>query len=200
MPKVGMEPIRRRQLIDATIASMHEDGFANTTVQRISRRAGLSSGIIAHYFQDKAGLMEATMRMLVEHLRQEGLERLSRARTPHERIDAIIDANFAPTQCVPEVVSAWLAFWSMVRQAPGLLRIQRVYQRRLRSNLLYAFKLYLPRPEAERLTAGLAALIDGLWLNAALAGGEMDAEAARRIAKEYVQSQILGPQAQGNPS
>ena len=190
MPKLGMEPIRRRQLIDATIASMHEDGFANTTVQRISRRAGLSAGIIAHYFRDKAGLMEATMLTLVEALRGEAVTRLTRAHGPQARVHAIIDANFAPTQCVPEVVSAWLAFWSMVRQSPGLLRIQRIYQRRLRSNLMYAFKLFLPRTEAERLTEGLAALIDGLWLNAALAGGTMDAEAARRIARAYVDSQI----------
>ncbi len=193
MPKVGMEPIRRRQLIEATIESMHLDGFANTTVQRISRRAGLSAGIIAHYFRDKAGLMEATMLLLVEQLRSEALARLTRASSPQERVQAIIDANFAPTQCVPEVVSAWLAFWSLVRQSPGLQRIQHIYQRRLRSNLMHAFRLFLPAAEAERLTAGLAALIDGLWLNAALAGGEMDAEAARRIAREYVESQITAP-------
>ena len=74
MPKLGMQPIRRRQLIDATIASIHEDGFANTTISGISRRAGLSSGIVAHYFDDKAGLLEATMRKLAEDLRRQLVE------------------------------------------------------------------------------------------------------------------------------
>ena len=52
MPKVGMEPIRRRQLIAATIEAIHQAGFGQTTVAEVSRRAGLSSGIVAHYFQD----------------------------------------------------------------------------------------------------------------------------------------------------
>ena len=45
MPKVGMEPIRRRQLIDATISSIGRYGYGEATVQRISRTAGVSSGI-----------------------------------------------------------------------------------------------------------------------------------------------------------
>ena len=32
MPKLGMEPICKRQLIEATIASLHAHGFADTTV------------------------------------------------------------------------------------------------------------------------------------------------------------------------
>ena len=48
MPKVGMEPLRKRQLIEATVASLHSHGFADTTVQTISRAAGVSPGIIHH--------------------------------------------------------------------------------------------------------------------------------------------------------
>ena len=54
MPKVGMEPIRRRQLIEATITSIHEYGFADATVSRISAAAGVSTGIVHHYFDGKA--------------------------------------------------------------------------------------------------------------------------------------------------
>ena len=49
-----------RQLIAATITSIHEEGFANATISRISRTAGMSGGIVAHYFDDKAGLLAAT--------------------------------------------------------------------------------------------------------------------------------------------
>ena len=62
MPKVGIEETRRRQLIEATIDTIHEVGFASTTVQAVSRRAGLSAGLVAHYFRDKEGLLEATLR------------------------------------------------------------------------------------------------------------------------------------------
>ncbi len=70
-------------------------------------------------------------------------------------------------------------------QAPGLARIQRVYERRLRSNLLAPLKQLLPAAEAEQLAEGLAALIDGLWLRCALTGGALDPTAAGRLARDY---------------
>ncbi|MCS5578526.1 MAG: TetR family transcriptional regulator, partial [Alteromonas macleodii] len=55
MPKVGMEPVRKKQLIEATLEVMAEVGYHGTTISLISKRAGLSSGIISHYFGDKQG-------------------------------------------------------------------------------------------------------------------------------------------------
>lgn len=190
MPKVGMEAARRSQLIAATIESIHEDGLANATISRISRRAGLSSGIIAHYFQDKAGLLEATMRSLARELRRQVVAQLVQATTPEARVLAVIDANFAPEQFAPEVVSAWLSFWSQVRQSPELARIQHIYERRLSSNLRHALKRLMPAEDATRVAAGLAALIDGLWLNCAVTTHTVQPEEARAIARDYAISQI----------
>ncbi len=177
-------------MIEATIASIHEAGLARATLSRISRRAGLSSGIVAHYFQDKAGLMEATMASLAEDLRRRVVARLARARAPEERVLAVIDANFAAELFAPEVVSAWLSFWSQVRQSPRLARIQRIYERRLESNLLHALKSLMPAAEARRLASGLAALIDGLWLRCALTGGAIRREEARALARDYFLTQL----------
>src|SRR3546814_4952853 len=112
MPKVGIEDLRRRQLIAATITSIHEEGFANATISRISKHAGMSGGIVAHYFDDKAGLLAATMRSLAQDLLRETVKRLKAAETPEQRIDAVILANFSDAQNEPENVSAWLAFWA----------------------------------------------------------------------------------------
>ncbi len=40
MPKVGMQPIRRRQLIDATLSTINEVGINDATIAQIARRAG----------------------------------------------------------------------------------------------------------------------------------------------------------------
>ena len=61
MPKVGVKSLRKLQLIDATLASIGEHGLQSTTIITISRIAGLSSGIISHYFGGKQGLIEATI-------------------------------------------------------------------------------------------------------------------------------------------
>jgi transcriptional repressor BetI len=186
MPKVGMEDLRRRQLIAATITSIHEEGFANATIARISRTAGLSGGIVAHYFDDKAGLLAATMRSLAQSLLRETVKRLKAAETPAERIDAVILANFSESQNDPESVSAWLAFWAEARKTPALWRIQKINERRLLSNLRHAFRQLLPEADARRAAAGLAAMIEGLWLRCALSNGPLTIDQARAIARDYV--------------
>ena len=76
MPKLGMQSIRRRQLIDATLEAINEVGMHDATIAQIARRAGVSTGIISHYFRDKNGLLEATMRDITSQLRDAVLNRL----------------------------------------------------------------------------------------------------------------------------
>ncbi|PTJ11234.1 transcriptional regulator BetI, partial [Staphylococcus succinus] len=44
MPKLGMQSIRRRQLIDATLEAINEVGMHDATIAQIARRAGVSTG------------------------------------------------------------------------------------------------------------------------------------------------------------
>lgn len=175
MPKVGMEPIRRKQLIEATLESIGEVGFGATTVQSIARRAGVSAGIIAHYFGNKMGLLEATMLELLQQLKIDLLSRLPANPTPRQRIDAIIDTNFSKSQINPLAAKTWLAFWSSAMHEPVFERLQRINKQRLQSNLRYSFK-QLGHPEPNLPAASLAALIDGLWLRGALSPEGIDAE------------------------
>ena len=41
MPKLGMEPIRRAALVNATIAQIGETGSLDVTVAQIAKRAGM---------------------------------------------------------------------------------------------------------------------------------------------------------------
>ncbi|MFS2008765.1 transcriptional regulator BetI [Azospirillum sp. CT11-132] len=189
MPKVGMEPIRRRQLIDATISSMGKHGLADTTVQTISRGAGVSPGIIHHYFGGKDELLAATMRSMLQQLRDDATKRLAAADSPRARLEAIVDCNFAPDQFEPRVVAAWLGFWAQAPHNPALSRLQRINARRLHSNLLHALRPLLPPERAERVAVGLAAMIDGLWLRFALTGA-IDGSAARAVALGYLDSEL----------
>lgn len=186
MPKVGMEDIRRRQLIAATVESIHEIGFSATTLQSISRRAGVSAGLVAHYFKDKNGLLEATLRWLATDLRDGIVARLRRAATPRDRIAAIVEGLLAPEQFEPRIARVWLAFWGQLTHAPGLKRVQTVYEKRLLSNLRQPLRDLLPAAEAERQAVALAALIDGLWLRAALSADRADPAQSRDLCLDYV--------------
>ena len=55
----------REALLDATIACLVEEGYANTTTARVAERAGVSRGAHLHHFQTRSALVAAA----VEHLR-----------------------------------------------------------------------------------------------------------------------------------
>ncbi|MHA7879209.1 MAG: transcriptional regulator BetI [Saccharospirillum sp.] len=186
MPKVGMEPIRRRQLIEATRISIGEEGFAATTVQRIARRAGVSAGIIAHYFGNKIGLLEATMRELLAQLKLDLIQRLPDNPTPEQRLDAIIQTNFSKTQVDPLSAKTWLAFWSSAMHEPAFARLQQINKQRLHANLKFAFKA-MPVADPDLAATSLAALIDGLWLRGALSPEGIDAESCVRICQRQIE-------------
>jgi betaine-aldehyde dehydrogenase len=72
-----------------------------------------------------------------------------------------------------------------------LSRIQAVYQRRMLSNLRDALAPLLPRTEAKPVAAMIAAMIDGVWLRAALSTWrEADSESARALVSSFVDSQL----------
>lgn len=181
MPKVGMQPVRRRQLIDATIETIHRHGFADTTIARISKAAGMSSGIISHYFGGKNALLEATMRFLMQELRSDYLARLPKAKTPMDRLEAIIDTNFNREQFTPQVTVAWLSFWAQVPFSEDLSRINNIYFQRLASNLRHELRQLTTDQRAEEISAVIAAMIDGIWVRTGLSLGRSDVSAARKM-------------------
>ena len=190
MPKRGMKPIRRQQLIDAAIASIHEHGFSSATVARIARKAGVSTGIVHHYFADKNDLLAATMRAMLDILRREAIERMRVARSPVERIYAIIHASYGDAQFGEEVFSAWLALYGNARDSQKLQRILRIYHKRLHSNLVYNLIPLIGRARAHEVALGIGALIDGLWLRYALTGRPVDAEVPRAMTRAYADAMI----------
>ncbi len=195
MPKVGMQPIRRSQLIHATLEAVDQVGMGEASIAYIARLAGVSNGIISHYFQDKNGLLEATMRHLMGALRVAVHNRratLHAAGNDNARAHlwAIIEGNFDDSQVNGPAMKTWLAFWASSMHQPQLSRLQRINDRRLYSNLCGEFRRVLPAEPARRAARGLAALIDGLWLRGALADDEFDTAQALRIAGDYLDQQL----------
>ena len=186
-----IEDTRRRQLVDVTIDSLAELGYVGTTLAQIAARAGVSPGLVAHYFGDKDGLLDAAFRSLARRVGNQVRARLRQVCTPRGRIQAVIDANLAPEEFEQRTGTAWLAFWGQVLQVKSLKRVQSVYQQRTLSNLRSSLKKLVPADEAQRLAAMIAAMIDGVWLRAALSGWrEADSESARALLTEFVDGRL----------
>lgn len=178
MPKVGMEPIRRSALVQATIAEIGAAHSLDVTVSQIAKRAGMSTALAHHYFGGKDQIFLAAMRHILSEYKAEVLRRLAGAETPRDRAAAIIVASFDETCFAPATVAAWMTLYAAARTNTGTQRLLRVYQRRLRSNLTHALRDISPQPQADADT--IAALIDGLYLRAALSASGTATEATRR--------------------
>lgn len=179
MPKLGMEPIRRAALVKATIDVIGAQGSLDVTVSQIAKKAGMSSALAHHYFGGKDQIFLAAMRQILRDFGAEVRAALTAAETPRARAEALISASFAPSCFDPATVGAWMTLYAQAATQPDMHRLLLLYQRRLLSNLTHALRPQSAQPLEDAAT--LCALIDGLYLRAALAR-DTDPEVARATA------------------
>src|ERR671924_401824 len=95
-PERDIRARRREELRRAAYETAGKHGFQALTIAGIARRAGISKGIVHHYFHDKQDLIEQTVRFAHAEYRKEVVDRLRKASTPSERLWSIVAGTFAP--------------------------------------------------------------------------------------------------------
>lgn len=192
MPKVGMQPVRRRSLIDAAITLIGEAGSLDVPVKDIAVRAGMSPALAFHYFDGKDGIILETMRHLLREFSKDIRMALKEASSPQERLDAIIRASFGASQFDRNTIAAWLVFYLKSYSSPPAARLLAVYTARLRSNLTHALCSLAPRAEAEQLAESLASLIDGIYIRHSLRPQGPDANEAIKLCRRHLADALAG--------
>lgn len=82
----------RKRLLDATLQSLAEDGYAGSTLSSIVRRAGVSRGAQVHHYPNKQALMlDAAEDLLRRTYRQLG-EMLLSIKDEDDRLARLVDA------------------------------------------------------------------------------------------------------------
>ncbi|SFL34079.1 transcriptional regulator BetI [Methylobacterium pseudosasicola] len=163
-PMQTFEAARRRHLVEATIETLAEVGFKAASLSEIARRANVSAGLFAHYFGDKDGLLEATLRFMAARLASATARKLAASRTRRERLYAVCDAALADEEFDRRTSAVWLAFWSQMAHSKRYQRIQAIYQRRMITNLRHGLRGLVADPCLSLHATMIAAMIDGLWL------------------------------------
>lgn len=83
----------RAALIDATIATVREQGYTAATLQTIARRAGVTSGALQHHFGSRGELLQAIVdRMWMDPSFEKAADLPPAQASLQERVDAWIDA------------------------------------------------------------------------------------------------------------
>ncbi|GGJ55616.1 TetR family transcriptional regulator [Sphingopyxis bauzanensis] len=177
---------RRGDLIDATAACLAEVGMTGTSVRAICARAGVSPGLLRHYFAGIDDLVAATYEATSDRMDAIFAEAVAGAGTdPHAQLLAYLTASFRPPVTDPELLGAWTAFWALARSNARMANIHADsyagYRARL-GELLTA----CGAADAERLAIMLTAMVDGLWLELSLDAESFGAEAAVAMVERAV--------------
>lgn len=185
-PADSFEAARRRHLIEATIETLADVGFKAASLAEIARRANVSTGLFAHYFGDKDGLLEATLRFMAARLGRSTAARLRAATSPRDRLLAVAEAALAEEEFDRRTSAVWLAFWGQIMHSAPYRRVQSIYQRRMLSNLRHGLAGLVPPERADAAARLIAATIDGLWLQSHATEGAHDGRQARATVRDLV--------------
>ena len=110
-PKLGMAPVRREQIVRATIRCLARDGYAGLTMKRVAAEAAVSQGILHYYFRDKAAMLAAAARRVTVDLDRRVATESRGARTARERLRAVIRACLRTAVDNRDFWTVFIEFW-----------------------------------------------------------------------------------------
>ena len=187
--------IRRQSLIDAAADCLAERGASGTSVRAICAKAGVSPGLLRHYFDGIDALIAETYRGVVARVSATLDEAAGQAGDdPRARLVAFVTASFRPPIADPRLLATWLAFWSLVKTDAAIAAIHSEtygdYRRQLEGLLVGTG---LSAAEAGPVAIALTALVDGLWLELSLDPSTFTAEQASAMVTRWLDTLLERP-------
>ncbi len=195
-PRRAEPDVRRQSLIAACARVLAREGAAGTSVRVIAREAGVSPGLIAHYFAGIDALITATYAE-VDQTVAAAMEAavVAAGPDPRARLEAFVTASFAPPIADRALLATWIAFWSLVTARADVARQHDDQYAGYRARLTELLSACGVVPDRLRLAAiAMAALVDGLWLELCLSPDCFTADEASRIARAQIDN-LIAPEA-----
>lgn len=192
---------RRSDLIDAAIRCLSTGGMAAFKMERVAAEAGVSLGLVSHYFPSKDELLTEMYRRALYDDVSRMVEESDGARPAHGdapdsaspalRLRQMVDAIIDPKYLKRANLTIWLSLWGEIIVNPPLRRAHRALYRSYMdalARLIAAVAVARNRPVDEAAMArNFQALIDGLFLERALDSQALDHADLRRAAYQYLE-------------
>jgi AcrR family transcriptional regulator len=141
----------RRALLEATLSSLAEIGYARTSTTEVSRRAGVSLGAQLHHFPTKRDLVVAAIEFAVERHVHEVRSIAGQVPEGPDRLDATIDLLWAimrgPSFVAPFELTA------AARTDPELQPVVAELYDRIDQSFLHVSEELFPPPDDEVMRA-----------------------------------------------
>jgi len=162
------EEVRRAALIAATLDCICEGGAQAATVRAIALRAGVTPGLIRHYFASKEELLAAALEALMAEMTEASTQAHPQG-SPRGALRSLILAALSPPVATPQKMALWAAMIQLVPHDPAMrqahARSYLAFRDRLEARIV-AVLASEGRCTANSRALAIAgnALLDGLWL------------------------------------
>jgi TetR/AcrR family transcriptional regulator, transcriptional repressor of bet genes len=172
------EEARRRDLLAAASALVAEAGPQGATVRAIAARAGVTPGLIRHYFGTKEALLSEAYLALMDGMTETAAQ--AGGAGPVARLAGFVSANLRPPVVDGGNFALWAGFMQRVAGDSALSRAHEAGYLAFRDRL-EALIAGCGVPEARAKAVAVNALIDGLWLEASVLPGAFAPGEVERI-------------------
>jgi len=169
--------VRRQDLIAATLDAIAEFGLQGATVREIADRAGVTPGLIRHYFVSKELMFQAAYRAIMNTMFETANDAAEELGTNAvSRLRIFVISNFKPPIIDPRNLSLWATFISQITVDEALAAIHRegylAFRDKLEAHIGAALEetgRKLAPGELRYLAIAINGLMDGLWLEGSMA-------------------------------
>jgi len=120
VPKVGMQPIRRAQILDAAFDSIAERSLEGTRMRNIAEAAGVSQPSLHYYFNTKDKLIVALLDRLLAEFRAEREEQLAAAEGPLARLRVMLAHQKQFIMENSDTFEVYYDFWVQATKRPSV--------------------------------------------------------------------------------
>ena len=168
--KRAAEDVRRDALIAAALELIAEGGPKAATVRAIADKAGVTAGLIRHYFTSKEDLVRESYRRMMDRMTADNTSVLEdTAQDPLTRLATFVAASLMPPVVDATRVGLWAGFMHGVQHDPDMRQVHIQTYLGYRDLLQSLIADVQTAPEAKSLRAMAIAcngVIDGLWMEA----------------------------------
>jgi TetR/AcrR family transcriptional repressor of bet genes len=190
--RTATKELRRRQLIDSTMASIAKRGFAETTMADVAQGARLSQGIVNYHFRSKDQLLVETLSLVTEEYRAAWMSAVEKAGpVAADRLAALLLAAFDPAICTRRKLAVWHAFYGEARSRPTYREICDAFDQERLSAVVELVRRIVAEGahgglDPLTIGRGLESLTDGLWLDLLLGTSRLQLEDARATVMAFL--------------
>jgi AcrR family transcriptional regulator len=183
-----MAPVRREQIVRATIRCLARDGYAGLTMKRVAAEAAVSQGILHYYFRDKAAMLAAAARRVTVDLDRRVAAESRRARDARGGLRAVIRACLRTAVDNRDFWTVFIEFWGEAFHERRLAAVNRQAYARARRLIGAGLARGVATGEFRRIdvkeaAALVLAVLDGLSLQVTFDRGLLTLPRAVRAAE-----------------